>query len=179
MDSYQLSLVFQHKLSRAAFSLCVGPFGGVQGKEFMCVQSIDGTLNLFEAESFTFSRFLPGFLLPGPLAYVAKTDSFVTVSSSYQLESYKYQSLATTTDEKSNEITTGKRLVADWVLGIGESATHLDVIAANTEDDVSSKIVVLGTRNLFILHHSGVLIFCKKLDFPPVAILSYPSGDFN
>ena len=66
-----------------------GPFGGVQGKDYMCVQSLDGTLNLFENESFSFSRFLPGFLIPGPLAYVAKTDSFVTVSSSFQLESYK------------------------------------------------------------------------------------------
>ena len=28
-------------------------------------------------------------VLPGPLAFVSKTDSFVTVSSSYQLESYK------------------------------------------------------------------------------------------
>lgn len=89
LDSFQLSLVYQHKLNRSAFSMCVGPFGGVQGKDFVCVQSVDGCLNLFEAESFSFSRFLPGFLLPGPLAYVSKTDSFVTVSSSYQLESYK------------------------------------------------------------------------------------------
>jgi hypothetical protein len=91
LESYQLNLVYQHKLSRSAFSMCIGPFGGVQGKDYMCVQSIDGTLNLFENESFAFSRFLPGFLLPGPMAYVGKTDSFVTVSSSFQLESYKYK----------------------------------------------------------------------------------------
>ena len=42
-----------------------GPFGGAHGKDYVCVQSIDGTLNLFEAESFSFSRFLPGFLIPG------------------------------------------------------------------------------------------------------------------
>ena len=89
LESYQLNLIYTHKLSRSAFSMCIGPFGGVQGKDFVCVQSIDGTLNLFENESFNFSRFLPGFLLPGPMAYVSKTDSFVTVSSSLQLESYK------------------------------------------------------------------------------------------
>ena len=67
--------------------------------------------------------------------------------------------------------------MADWVLGLGEPVTQLEVLQANTEgDEISSKIVVLGTRNIFILHHTGVLIFCKKLDFPPVAMLSYPSG---
>ena len=89
IDNFQINLVYQHNLSRAAFSMCTGPFGGAHGKDYMCVQSVDGTLNLFEAESFSFSRFLPGFLIPGPLIYVAKTDSFVTVSSAYQLESYK------------------------------------------------------------------------------------------
>ena len=89
IEGFQLNLVYQHKLSRAAYSMCSGAFGGVQNKDYICVQSIDGTLNLFENESFSFSRFLPGFLLPGPMAYVGKTDSFVTVSASYQLESYR------------------------------------------------------------------------------------------
>ena len=93
---------------------------------------------------------------------------------------HRYQTLATTTDQDQNEkenVSSGKRLVADWVLGLGEPATQLEVLQGSTEDpEVSSKIVVLGTRNVFILHHTGVLIFCKKLDFPPVAMLSYPSG---
>ena len=93
---------------------------------------------------------------------------------------YRYQTLATTTDQDQNEkenVSSGKRLVADWVLGLGEPATQLEVLQGSTEDpEVSSKIIVLGARNVFILHHTGVLIFCKKLDFPPVAMLSYPSG---
>ena len=56
----------------------------------MCVQSMDGMLSFFEQESFAFGRFLPGFLLPGPLSYVTKNDSFLTVSSSRLVESYKY-----------------------------------------------------------------------------------------
>jgi Bardet-Biedl syndrome 9 protein len=38
-------------------------------------------LSFFEQESFSFSRFLPGALLPGPIKYIPKLDSFVTVSS--------------------------------------------------------------------------------------------------
>ena len=88
MDNFKLNLLYQHRLSRSAFCLVLGPFGGTK-RDFACVQSLDGTLNIFEQESYAFSRFLPGFLLPGPLAYVQRTDSLVTLSSSYQLESFK------------------------------------------------------------------------------------------
>ena len=60
------------------------------GKDFICIQSMDGTLSVFEQESFAFSRFLPGALLPGPIRFVQRLDSFVTVSSQRQVESYKY-----------------------------------------------------------------------------------------
>lgn len=80
----------------------------------MCVQSLDGTFSFYENENFAFSRFLPGALLPGPLAFVPLSDSFVTVSTSWTLESYKYQVLAVAVDSKTKEhaatMTTGKRV---------------------------------------------------------------------
>ena len=60
------------------------------GKDFICVASMDGMLSFFEQEMFAFGRFLPGFLLPSPVRYIAKTDSFVTCSSSRLVECYKY-----------------------------------------------------------------------------------------
>ena len=115
--SFQLKQLYEHNLQRAAFNFCYGPFGGVQGadfyyktcvmyhywiliktermswifegRDFICVQSMDGTVSVFEQESFAFSRFLPGALLPGPIKYVPKMDSFVTVSSQRCVESYK------------------------------------------------------------------------------------------
>ena len=50
---------------------------------------MDGTVSIFEQESFSFSRFLPGALLPGPIKYVPRLDSFITVSSAWQVECYK------------------------------------------------------------------------------------------
>ena len=88
-ESYQMVLLYQHKLSRSAFSLTVGHFGGVINRDFMCVQSIDGAISVFEQESYTFSRFLPDFLLPNPMVYVERTDSLVTLSSSYEVESFR------------------------------------------------------------------------------------------
>lgn len=60
------------------------------GHHSLCVQSMDGMLMFFEQDSYSFGRFLPGFLLPGPLVYNPRTDSFLMVSSARQLESYKY-----------------------------------------------------------------------------------------
>jgi hypothetical protein len=66
------------------------PLSFYVGKDFICVASMDGMLSFFEQEMFAFGRFLPGFLLPSPVRYVAKTDSFVTCSSSRMVECYKY-----------------------------------------------------------------------------------------
>jgi hypothetical protein len=35
------------------------------GYDYICVQSYDGQLSVFECESFAFARYLPGFLIPG------------------------------------------------------------------------------------------------------------------
>ena len=81
--------------------MCKGSFGGVGNNpnetahEYICVQSMDGILSIYEYESYSLSCYLPNALIPGPLRYFPKTDSFITVSSLWQLESYRYQLLAT------------------------------------------------------------------------------------
>ena len=92
--------------------------------------------------------------------------------------------MATATDDKKNDdksdnIISGKKLNADWVMGLGEPATQIEVVVStmdNTESKETCKIVVLGVKNIFVLHHTGVLVFLKKLDFPPVCMMSYPSA---
>ena len=63
-------------------------------------------------------------------------------------------------------------------MGLGEPATQIDVVVSSmeTEPKESCKIVVLGIKNIFVLHHTGVLVFLKKLDFPPVCMMTYPSA---
>ena len=93
--------------------------------------------------------------------------------------------MATATDDKksdgkSDNIVSGKKLNADWVLGLGEPATQIEVVMSTIDSTDSKaescKIVVLGVKNIFVLHHTGVLVFLKKLDFPPVCMMSYPSA---
>lgn len=172
---YHLSLLYEHKLQRSAYCLVIGPFGEVKGKDFMCVQSLDGILTFFEQESFAFSRFLPGFLLPGPLKYVSKTDSFVTVSSGWNLESYRFQILAVAKDanEESENVTYGKRVMADWTFSLGEAALDISVIEFKTAPSI---ILVLGERSIFSFKQNGILKYMKKLDYNPSCLLAYQSA---
>ncbi|KAM9851598.1 protein PTHB1 [Aulostomus maculatus] len=177
-DQYQLKLVYEHNLQRTACNMTYGTFGGVTGHHSLCIQSMDGMLMFFEQDSYSFGRFLPGFLLPGPLVYNPRTDSFLTVSSACQLESYKYETLAVATEAESRQDpdlplkTGGKRLNPDWMLVLGEQA--LDLLVPSFSHS-SSSIFVLGERNLYCLRDNGQIRFMKKLEFNPSCFLPYAS----
>ncbi|XP_068179046.1 protein PTHB1 isoform X2 [Antennarius striatus] len=177
-DQYQLKPVYEHNLQRTACNMTYGTFGGVTGHHSLCIQSMDGMLMFFEQDSYSFGRFLPGFLLPGPLVYNPRTDSFLTVSSSRQLESYKYETLAVATEAESRQDpdlplkTGGKRLTPDWTFVLGEHALDISVPSFSHS---SSSIFVLGERNLYCFRDNGQMCFMKKLEFNPSSFLPYAS----
>ncbi|XP_072316926.1 protein PTHB1 isoform X2 [Eucyclogobius newberryi] len=177
-DQYQLKLVYEHNLQRTACNMTYGTFGGVTGHHSLCIQSMDGMLMFFEQDSYSFGRFLPGFLLPGPLIYNPRTDSFLTVSSARQLESYKYETLAVATEAENRQDpdlpvkSGGKRLTPDWTLVLGEQALELSVPSFSHS---SSCIFVLGERNLYCLRDNGQIRFMKKLEYNPSCFLPYAS----
>lgn len=177
-DQYQLKLVYEHNLQRTACNMTYGPFGGVTGHHSLCIQSMDGMLMFFEQDSYSFGRFLPGFLLPGPLVYNPRTDSFLTVSSARQLESYKYETLAVATEAENRQDpdlpvkTGGKRLTPDWTFVLGEQALELSIPCFSHS---SASIFVLGERNLYCLRDNGQIRFMKKLEYNPSCFLPYAS----
>lgn len=77
------------------------------GVDFVCVQSYDGQVSFFEAESAAFSRYLPNFLVPGPLAYVEASDTFITANAALELEAYKYKVLAAASPDKQQQPSQG------------------------------------------------------------------------
>uniref|UniRef100_A0A672ZJB2 Bardet-Biedl syndrome 9 n=1 Tax=Sphaeramia orbicularis TaxID=375764 RepID=A0A672ZJB2_9TELE len=175
---YQLKLIYEHNLQRTACNMTYGAFGGVTGHHSLCIQSMDGMLMFFEQDSYSFGRFLPGFLLPGPLAYNPRTDSFLTVSSARQLECYKYETLAVATEAETRPgpdlplRTGGKRLTADWILVLGEQALDISISSFSHS---SSSIFVLGERNLYCVRDNGQIRFMRKLEFNPSCFLPYCS----
>lgn len=178
-DQYQLRLVYEHNLQHTACNMTYGPFGGVTAHHSICIQSMDGMLMFFEQESYAFGRFLPAFLLPGPLCYCARTDTFITVSSIRQVESYRYETLAVATDaevrqdEEQQSKSTGKKLQADWTLILGEGALDIHV---PTYPSATQSIFVLGERNLFCLKDNGQIRFMKKLEYNPSCFLPFATA---
>ncbi|PNH03118.1 Protein PTHB1, partial [Tetrabaena socialis] len=83
-----------------------------QGCDYVSVQSYDGQLYFFEAERLAFTRYLPSFLVPGPLAYLEVCDTFVTCTAALELEAYKYKVIAAASSEKARRIWGN---LGDWV----------------------------------------------------------------
>lgn len=68
-----------------------GQFGGSISQDSVCVQTMDGQLVFFQGKRRVFHRYLKDFLVPGPLCYIPPLDSFVTASSAFVVELYKYK----------------------------------------------------------------------------------------
>ncbi|CAH2001525.1 unnamed protein product [Acanthoscelides obtectus] len=162
--------LYEHKLHQPAVSFVIGPFGGVQNRDFICVLCIDGTLCFFEQESEGFMCMLPDCLLPGPFVYVKEGDLFVTSGGKWMLESYRFKHLSEAEGKKRKA-----NLTPSWCYNLGEY-----VLDMQTVDDRGNKetwINVLGERNLFCLNSKGKLKFMKRLEYTPVLLYAFICND--
>ena len=199
----QLHLLYSHQLQHVAHMFCSGPFGkrGPQDNELVCVQSMDGLLSFFDDRAFLFARFLPLFLVPGPLIYVRDTDAFVTVNSSFELMAIKFQAIASSDGQSGTaptgdycsdmaasapspggaiEIGTTKRLQADWSLQLGENALDIQIAKQQRLAAVSTfDIIVLGEHHIFSITPNGVIRTQKRLGYHPMCAKAYPVADFS
>uniref|UniRef100_A0A7S1IUQ3 PTHB1 N-terminal domain-containing protein n=2 Tax=Eutreptiella gymnastica TaxID=73025 RepID=A0A7S1IUQ3_9EUGL len=181
---------YEHNMDRTAYNFCTGPFGGVYGKDYICVQSMDGQLQFFEQDKLVFSRFLHNFVVPGHLCYNPKTDCFITNTSTLDIECYKYQVLHTSSgsEEKQEKSTAsdgqstgtgGKKIQVDWSLNVGEDVVDIRVAkfsrgSSNNQPD----IIVLGERTVFIIKEQGQIRQQKRLDYFASCLTPYLySGD--
>jgi len=185
-SQFKVTLYYEHQLKRHAYNMCVGPFGhdtnppdpktksNKSTRDFICVQSLDGTLSFFEQEVFTFSRYLPGFLLPGALAYVPVWDSFLTACS-WNLQCFKYSAIAMSKDSNGNDKTNdskqlqdtavGKRLTSEWNFFIGEEPIGDLQVLQDEQSPNETTIIVATFRHIFCIGISAQLVWSKRLDY--------------
>ncbi|XP_076375153.1 protein PTHB1 [Megalopta genalis] len=200
-DRCDLKVAYEHPLPRHPVSLTTGPFGGVRGRDFLCAQCLDGTLLFYEQEIFAFKQVLKNRLLPEPIVYVARNDLFVTTSTSWYLECYRYQSMAewvrrdtrrgsedSVVDNDNNDdhdrLQRGQgrvgadRLEPDWTYNIGEAILDIQAV---TLTSFETGIVVLGERHLYCLKDNCASVkYAKRLEFKPLCCRAYviePDGN--
>lgn len=87
----KLHILQQHELQKFAFTMCKGNFGGVKGKEFICVMFLDGSLKFFEQDGISQDCVLPGNrTIPTNFVYVPRTDCFILLAPNWDLECYRW-----------------------------------------------------------------------------------------
>jgi Bardet-Biedl syndrome 9 protein len=185
VNYYSLAQAYEHQLTRPAFNFCCGPFGGVRDRDYICIQSLDGVLSFFEQDAFAFSRLLSSsFLMPGPLCYMAKTDSFIICNSSMCIEAYRYQVLAAAADnvdrDPGAEGASGKKVQVDWSTNIGEHAQHIEVTRFSRSLSASQQeLLVIGEQSIFTIKENGGIRLQKRVcEYTISAALCYklPEG---
>ncbi|KAJ9470991.1 Protein pthb1-like protein [Diplonema papillatum] len=173
---------YDHNLDRVAFNFIHGPFGGAPAhKDHICVQTMDGQLNFFEQEKFYFSRFLSNpqgleraFLLPGVLCYHARMDSFLTSTSTFDVECYRYATFVSSNGSQNKEGTEGRKLRCDWSVNLGEDVVDIRIVRfARQQGTVSHEIAALCDRSIYILKENGEIRQQRRLDYFPSTMLPY------
>eukprot|EP01083_Nonionella_stella_P086920 241654_1 len=180
---YETTKAYEHKLKRTSANFTFGSFGGGEDKDMLCVQSVDGNLSFFDQDHFVFSRFLNGFLVPGPIVYCQKIDSFITVNAEMCIECYKFRVLSTSSELKTDVIdemgslTSSKKLQVGWSCNVGEPILQLSTgrfTSCMRRGDV--EIIALGERHLFVLSETGSIRLQKRFDYNPSALCLYDNA---
>lgn len=137
------------------------------GKEIVCIQNGNSSLNFYENESFSFAfshNTESSRKFPMELAYMPNRDLIVMTDDLYNVECYRYQELAMANLASSEE----KALLTEWVYSFGETILHLETVYLD-----KWYVVVLGERNLCVLRENGSLWFVKKFEVNPSCLCSY------
>lgn len=92
-DQLSLLPINQYSLNHMSHDMIIGGFGRVNN-DLICVQSLDGLLQVFDHNSQLLTYQLSDVILPGPLTYISTTDTILTVTTARYIEGYLYQSLS-------------------------------------------------------------------------------------
>ncbi|XP_049866625.1 protein PTHB1 isoform X2 [Pectinophora gossypiella] len=162
-----LKLLTKHTFTRRAHSLTCGPFGNIKTRDFICIQALDGSLSFFDQESFLFMYISHDVIIPGPVCYIASSDSFVLCKSTWVIEIHSYQQLR---EFSELNVRQNKKHIPQWVYNAGEEISSVQVI--QTSSNISS-ILALGERHLCCFQDNGLMKFMIKFDYMPICFFAY------
>lgn len=171
---------WKHPIPHTAANFCYGRFRGASATDHILVQAYDGQVYIFEHGSLIQTTFFEDFLVPGPIVFAPDTDSIITCSSAFELQSYSYLSLVQASITKSeataahggHAMNKQKTPSPQWKLLFGELASDIQITGSDMQDGMSD-IVVVGERTVAVCSQYGELKFQRRLDYHPAAVTSY------
>jgi len=184
---FEFTQLYVHDLGRAASNFTKGGLGGARKKDFLCVQSLDGEISIFEQERLAFKRRLSDFLIPGPIFYVFQIDSLLTVNAAMMLQCYKYQVLSASGDNVNGTVVnqggaegffSKKQVTVDWAVNLGDSGLQVGVARFTPNlPPFQIDIIALCERSIFAISEQGVMRWQSRLDYEPSCFTTYTTGD--
>ncbi|KAF7994408.1 hypothetical protein HCN44_003880 [Aphidius gifuensis] len=172
-DRCVLEIIYSHELSRFPVSLVSGSFGAVKGRDFFCVQCIDGTLLFYEQEAPTFTQTLKDRLLPEKIAYISNNDIFITTSPGRILECYRYQNMAEFSRklEENKMKNEDKILEPDWIYNISENVLGIETVVLSSFE---IGIIVLTEKHIYCFRDDCSNVkYVKRLDYTPMVFRAF------
>ncbi|CAD2216315.1 hypothetical protein AGDE_08266 [Angomonas deanei] len=175
---YNCSPAFETTFDHSAYNFVSGNFGNAYYK-MLCVQSLDGFLTFVDFNKVLYQRVLPPnqFLSPGPLAYCASKDCFLTCNSSMFLlcyGSYAYAAMGAGGTESVG------KLSPTWAYNLGEDA--VSIVSCNLQRGLREEtIVVLCGYKLHVLDSKGSVITNRRLNAEAISMCFYklPEVDYH
>ncbi|OQV11483.1 Protein PTHB1 [Hypsibius exemplaris] len=171
-DTTGLAVLRTYKLKASAYSMVTGMFGGIKGRQMICVATLDGRFTIIDQETVIETPVLEDFLLPGPLCYLPDRDSFLLGSSSWTADCYSYSEMASKAGLISSKPDQQTRMRKAWTYNCGECLVD---IKAGSERE-KNPVLLLGERHLFWLDLNGIMRSIRRLDCSPSFLTLYPSG---
>ncbi|XP_039746992.1 protein PTHB1 isoform X2 [Pararge aegeria] len=171
-DQNFIAPVIKHSFTRRAHSTTCGPFGNSKSRDLICIQALDGTLSLFDQDTFLFMCIFNDIIIPGPISYVAYSDLFIICKSTWILEIYSYQQLCEFSELSIRQNKNNTR-IPQWTYNAGEEIMSMQVIRTSTN---FASIVALGERHLYCFQDNGLMKYMIRFDFIPICFHAYLIG---
>ncbi len=169
----QIKNCYEHKLNRNAYNFCLGRIGD-RNYDIIFVQSVDGAISIYEQDSLVNMIGMSEVIIPGPINFLTRKESFIISNTNYEIECYSYNNLATTTASRgtsSDSNTEKKNINHTWSTELGELIRDIKIV----DNKISKKqeIMTLTETHVFLLDDNGKILYQKKLDYEPMSIHVY------
>ena len=172
-----IRLNYEHKFKRNGYSFTTGRIGD-KNYEIFFIQSIDCAISIYEQDSLINIVEFKDYIFPGCIAFLSRKDAIVVSNTSYEIECYNYNTLATTKHSANSSNATNNNdnvQSRQWKAVIGELTKKIDVVS--NEISKREEIVILSETLLNIVDSNGKILYQRKLDYEPMTLKAYNITD--